>query len=68
MALRAGLPDFVGFELEEDVKTDYDAIYRKLHPRRDRYSPYERQRELHDLWPRDQRKFREMVDAIQEPS
>jgi len=43
---------------------DYDALYRKLHPRSMPFSPYERQRELRDLWPVDQQKFRDFVDAV----
>lgn len=44
--------------------TDYERIYRRLNPRTFPYSPYERQRELSDLWPREQQKFRDMVDTI----
>ena len=44
--------------------TLYDQIYHKTHPRLFPQSPYERQMELRDLWPADQRKFRELVDAI----
>lgn len=43
---------------------DYERIYRRLHPRRFPYSPFETQRELRDLWPVEQKKFRHMVDAI----
>lgn len=42
----------------------YARTFRRLHPRRSPYSPYERQRELSDLWPRDQQRFRETVDAV----
>jgi hypothetical protein len=48
--------------------TNYDQIYRKLHPPTMPYSPWSRQRELCDLWPVDQRAFREMVDAIRSKS
>lgn len=44
--------------------TDYDAIYRRLHPRSHPFSPHERQRELRDLWPCDQKGFRDMVDTV----
>ncbi len=43
---------------------DYDAIFRKLHPRSSPFSPWERQRELRDLWPADQQKFKGMVDTV----
>lgn len=42
---------------------DYDEIYRKANPRRFPYSPFERQRELRDLWPDLQEDFRRVVDA-----
>ncbi|MGN6768872.1 MAG: hypothetical protein ACTHJQ_03350 [Rhizobiaceae bacterium] len=41
----------------------YERIYRETHPRLFPFSPFERQRELRDLWPADQRKFRDMVDS-----
>lgn len=44
-------------------KVDYDAIYRRAHPRRFPFSPYERQMQLRDLWPSEQEKFRRIVDA-----
>lgn len=42
----------------------YERAYRRAHPRMFPHSPHERQRELRDLWPADQRKFRELVDAV----
>ncbi len=42
----------------------YDSLYRKLHPRMFPHSPWERQRELRDLWPAEQMEFRKMVDNI----
>lgn len=42
----------------------YERLYRRMHPKRFPYSPWERQRELHDLWPVDQRAFRQVVDAV----
>lgn len=42
----------------------YERTYRRLNPRFFPYSPYERQRELRDLWPQDRRRFRDMVDAV----
>ena len=44
--------------------SDYERAYRKLHPRTFPLSPCERQRELSDLWPADQDRFRQMVDAV----
>ncbi len=41
----------------------YEQVYRDLHPRTFPLSPWERQRELRDLWPAEQQKFRDMVDA-----
>lgn len=46
------------------VMTDYDSIYRKMHPPMFPFSPYERRRELRDLWPAEQQKFKRMVDAV----
>lgn len=46
---------------------DYDNLYRKLNPRRFPYSPWERQRELNDLWPQDQELFRRLVDGVALP-
>lgn len=43
---------------------DYEQIYRKMHPKRFPYSPYEKQRELCDLWPDEQEKFKREVDTI----
>lgn len=43
---------------------DYDETYRAMHPKLFPFSPWERQRELRDLWPDEQAKFRKMVDAI----
>lgn len=43
---------------------DYDEIYRTMHPRRFPFNPFERQRELRDLWPDEQRQFRKMVDVL----
>lgn len=48
----------------KDEAMDYDAAYRAAHPRLFPFSPYERQRELRDLWPSEQAKFRRIVDAI----
>lgn len=46
---------------------DYEKIYRRLHPKRFLFSPWERQAELRNLWPRDQQKFKKMVDGIKSP-
>lgn len=46
--------------------SDYDAAYRRAHPRLFPYSPWERQKELSDLWPSEQKKFRDVVDAARE--
>jgi len=43
--------------------TDYAAIYRKANPKAMPFSIHERQRELSDLWPVDQEKFKRIVDA-----
>lgn len=43
---------------------NYDEIYRRLNPRSCPLSPYERQRELGDLWPSKQSEFRKMIDCI----
>jgi hypothetical protein len=51
--------------MRED-KDDAAAIYRRLHPRAFQFSPWERQMELRDLWPSDQREFREMIRKIRE--
>lgn len=45
-------------------ETIYDRAYRKMHPRLFPFSAWERQRELSDLWPADQEKFKRVVDAI----
>ena len=45
-------------------ETDYEAIYRKTHPRAFLFSPWERQMELRDLWPSLQTEFRDGVDAM----
>jgi hypothetical protein len=42
---------------------DYAAIYRKANPKRFFFSPYEKQRELSDLWPDLQEEFKRTVDA-----
>lgn len=48
------------------TQEEYEATYRKLHPRGMTTAPYsERQRQLTDLWPRDQEEFKRMVDAVQ---
>lgn len=44
--------------------TEYEQIYRQLNPRSFPYSPYEKQRELRDLWPKEQEAFKRLVDAI----
>lgn len=44
--------------------TDYDQIYRDLHPITFPWSPYDRQLELRDLWPSDQERFRKKIDTI----
>jgi hypothetical protein len=43
---------------------DYGALYRKANPKTMPFSIHERQRELRDLWPIDQQKFRDQVDVI----
>lgn len=43
--------------------TIYDTIFRHLHPRVFPYSSRERQRELRDLRPSEQEKFKRQVDA-----
>lgn len=43
---------------------DYAKIYRRLNPRKHPYSPYEPQRQLTDLWPSEQEKFKRMIDTI----
>lgn len=45
----------------EDI---YDRVYREMNPRIFPYSPWERQRQLCDLWPSEQKKFKDMVDAV----
>lgn len=42
----------------------YDRVYREIHPRMFPYSPWERQMELRDIWPSEQKKFKDMVDAV----
>lgn len=44
----------------------YDKIYRKLNPPLFPHSPYGKRKELGDLWPVDQKKFRDMVDKVVE--
>ena len=46
------------------TKTDYEAIFRKLHPRSMPWSPWGRQLELRDLDEAEQEKFKRTVDAI----
>jgi hypothetical protein len=41
----------------------YEEIFRRLHPRRVRYSRAPRL-ELRDLWPADQEKFKREIDAV----
>ena len=43
---------------------DYEGIYRKMNPRIFPYSAHERQKELSDLWPADQERFKDQVDSI----
>lgn len=43
---------------------DYDQIYRELHPRQFPHSPYEKQRELRNLWPSEQEKFKQEIDVV----
>ena len=43
---------------------NYDAIYRRLHPKVCPLNPYEPQRELSDLWPLLQQEFKENVDRV----
>ncbi len=45
-------------------KPDYERIFRRLHPTSCPASPGEHQRELRDLWPADQQKFRDEIDII----
>ena len=45
-------------------REEYERIFRRMHPRTDPTSPYERQRELRNLWPADQQKFIQEVDAV----
>ncbi len=47
---------------------DYDAIYRRLNPKVFPYSPWERQRELRDLWPSDRERFKQMVRDVLSPT
>jgi len=42
----------------------YTRWYRRLNPKRMPYNIDERQAELSDLWPADQQRFRDMVDAL----
>lgn len=46
------------------MSRDYDAIYRRMNPRLFPYSPWERQKELRDLWPSEQSKVRKQIDTI----
>lgn len=46
---------------------DYEAIYRRMHPKRMPYSAYEPQLELRNLWPRDQAEFKRQIDAALNP-
>jgi len=43
---------------------DYEQIYKQTHPKACPLSPWERQRQLSDLWPCDQQKFKDVVDVI----
>jgi hypothetical protein len=45
--------------------TDYDKIYRILNPKKMLYNPYERQRELSDIWPSAQNDFKRNIDKIE---
>ena len=42
----------------------YARAYRRLHPKTMPYNIHEPQRELSNLWPIDQQRFRDMVDAL----
>lgn len=52
----------VGEALQQ--KPDYERIFRRLHPKSCPASPWEHQRELRDLWPAEQQKFRDEIDTI----
>ena len=45
------------------MTVNYDKIYVKAHPPRFPYSPHAKQRQLKDLWPSEQEKFKRIVDA-----
>lgn len=44
----------------------YEAAYRRANPKLCPLNPWERQAELRDLWPEDQEKFKQLVDAVSE--
>jgi hypothetical protein len=44
--------------------TDYARLYRKSHPPRFPGIPWGRRPELGDLWPCEQARFRELIDAL----
>lgn len=50
--------------MADPKQPDYAAMYRRAHPRLMPFSPWERQRELSDLWPSKQAKFRKLADAM----
>ena len=50
-------------QIKAASEVDYDKAYRLAHPRMFPFSPWERQRELSNLWPSEQEKFRKIVDA-----
>jgi len=50
--------------MSDDIRKFAEKLYRKEHPREFPFSPYERQRELSDLWPQDQANYVNRVEAF----